>query len=664
MIKKELSRIGIIALVAMFVGLVPIQSFAGSWNGWIYQDPYPTSLNLFDVKFITPLKGWITGKYGLILYTEDGGDTWDSQESGIEEDIMRVAFVDEKTGWATGERGTIIHTEDSGKTWGKEYDIEALPTKIFFLNEKEGWITGATPRGVVFHTNDGGKSWDKMEADISRAISGIYFINSKTGWILAGEDVHRTTDGGKTWEKSVLPVNLPPMRPLGRMPGGGPTQGTFGITPRGEGLGAEWWFGGITFANEKQGWAAVSRWIFHTEDGGKTWTTQLDTGTMDHGLRHIAFKDAQNGCATGWSIYCTENGGKTWQERLGLGPRNDEMLGGVSLIGQSVGWTVGNGGRILKTEDGGRSWKKVSRGNKCGSVPFFINKKIGWLYEPGDFNIICRTDDGGYTWEKQEIGINVMDVFFINDLTGWAVGIIEEWKDGKETNRSYDVINAWGVIKYTADGGKSWTIQHRETLGKEGYPGLSGVTFINSRTGWVVGKKGTILHTNDGGKHWVHQKRADGELSLHLVQFVDSKTGWITGARVNDGWTGIILHTEDGGKHWNVQHKQRDVGFDDLHFSGKKLGWISGESEYGKVGILLRTEDGGRTWSEKAFENIGYNRMAFFDKNRGVVYSTGVLKTGLMFITADCGRTWSKRRVPLKKYPWHFSEIFEKGMLR
>ena len=58
---------------------------------------------------------------------------------------MRVAFVNEKVGWAAGERGTIIHTENGGKTWIKQYNIKALPPRSSFLNEKEGWITGATP---------------------------------------------------------------------------------------------------------------------------------------------------------------------------------------------------------------------------------------------------------------------------------------------------------------------------------------------------------------------------------------------------------------------------------------------------------------------------------------------------------------------------------------
>ena len=40
-------------------------------------------------------------------------------------------------GWAAGRSGTIIHTEDGGKKWTTQYNIKALPTKVYFLNEKE-----------------------------------------------------------------------------------------------------------------------------------------------------------------------------------------------------------------------------------------------------------------------------------------------------------------------------------------------------------------------------------------------------------------------------------------------------------------------------------------------------------------------------------------------
>lgn len=424
-----------------------------------------------------------------------------------------------------------------------------------------------------------------------------------------------------------------------------------------EGLGPEWFYGGITFTDEKQGWAAVYHWIFHTEDGGQTWKLQFDTGKTSQAVSKIDFRDALNGCVAGWSVICTNDGGKTWSERLGAASNDDEGLGGVSLIGQSDGWTVGRLGRIYKTADGGRSWKIAVQSNKCGGSPFFVNKQTGWLYNWWVFNNICRTDDGGHTWEQLDVGVKVKGIFFIDDKTGWVVGMIEEWKNGKDTHYSGDRINAWSVIKHTTDGGKTWETQYKETMGTKLFSELLAVFFINPNTGWVVGDKGVILHTEDGGKHWLHQKSGNIRNSLSRVQFLDTKIGWITGVRFGDRWTGIILNTSDGGKHWTLQHTQEAVTFNDLVFLDKSSGWVSGHSETGEFGVLIHTVDSGATWLKSESSSIDYNHMAFLDKERGAIFSG---ETGFVLITADGGKTWKRRRIPLKKAPWHFSEIFEK----
>lgn len=642
----------ILVVLSVLLSFIPTTSLAGSWNGWIYQAPYPTGVDLGDVKFISPMKGWMVGKYGSIFHTADGGETWEAQESGTEDHLLKVFFVNEKAGWVAGMQGSIIRTEDGGKTWKTQYNINALPTKILFVNELEGWLTGTTQTGgVVYHSRNGGKTWEKPNIGIRRAVSGVFFINPQTGWIMAGEDVYRTKDGGGKWEMSKLPVGkMRRWRPPS-YPGERPTNELE------EGLGPEWYYGGITFANEKQGWAAVYHWIFHTEDGGQTWVLQFDTGSTNHSLGKIEFRDATHGCAVGWSIVCTDDGGKTWSERLGLAPKDDVGLGGVSLIGHTDGWTAGRAGQIYRTVDGGRSWKITLQSNKCGSEPFFVNKKTGWLYNRRAVNIICRTDDGGNTWENQGIGIKVKSVFFIDDKIGWAVGMIEEWKNGMDTNYSGDRISALSVIKHTVDGGKTWETQHSKSMNEQGFTDLLFISFLNQNAGWIVGGKGAILHTEDGGKHWTHQKSGNMKSTLIRVQFVDAKVGWITGVQFGDRWKGIILHTKDSGKNWKVQHTVEDMAFYELYFINKKSGWMSGHSESGEVGVLLHTEDEGMTWSKKEFDNIHNNNIAFLDNQRGAIFSAN---NGIVHITTDIGKTWHRKRIPLRKYPWHFSEVFEK----
>ncbi len=656
-------KYAIIIIFSTFIMSIPLLAFAGSWNGWIYQDPYPTSNNLNSVKFITPKKGWVAGEQGAILYTEDGGDTWEYQKSWTEKSINSLFFVNELQGWAVGggdgpakEKGMILHTADGGKTWGEQQgEFESTLNSVFFINDKEGWIAGR--EGVLLHTTDGGKNWERQKnTSIMRAIASVYFVNSQAGWLLAGDEIYRTTDGGKNWDATRVDVIPPRPERIGLM--GGPAIAS---------LPPDWSLGALYFVNEKLGWAVVGReFIFMTEDGGKTWTDQLKSGSISYGLGSIAFIDDRRGCAAGTSIICTEDGGATWKERLGIHPGGRDRIDGfpislasITLVNQSSGWAVGLEGQIMKTDNNGKTWKMAAKRNECGGKTFFINNNTGWLHNTlwSHSTNICRTDDGGHTWEKQDTGIEVSDVFFIDSVTGWAVGSLKEAAPGQKPGDLVVLGKVWNIVKFTNDGGKTWRTQFKNVIADNlFYPGLEGVFFINRNTGWAVGYKGTILHTTDGGATWILQKSRNSKIYLTTVLFVDPNVGWIIGSTGEDEEAGYILHTTDGGNHWQTQYKyKKDSGLDGIFFMDDKSGWITGATEYG-YGWLLHTTDAGKTWSEKNFPGIGVNYPVFLDKNKGLISA----EKGWLVITTDGGETWTKVRKPLSKQPWHFSEVFGK----
>lgn len=630
-------------LVTIFSILLPAISLAGSFNGWIYQNPYPTSNTLLAVKFVTPQKGWIAGEKGTILYTEDGGDTWEAQLSGTGHDIRSLAFVNEKQGWAVGNDGTIIHTEDGGKTWVSQYEAKTPLHKIFFINEKEGWAVG--DEGTVLHTTDSGNKWEKINIGTYRSIASIYFITPQTGWMLAGDEVYRTRDGGKNWEESKIDVKI-------KRHGVGSSK-----IIREEEIASDWWQGDIYFTDEKNGWAVFGFWYMsHTSDGGKTWKTD-ETGFS---VGHISFDDEKHGCVAGATIRCTEDGGKTWNERSGLKPEGSHILlalWGISFSGQKVGFTVGKDGKIFKSEDGGKSWNMKSRG--YGSFVYFLDSQTGWntMYDyKRNRDSIVKTDDGGKTWVVQKEFENsvIIRFFFINPTTGWAVGKERGHDSGGGFIRSLFIL-------HTNDGGKTWVTQFKEipktAAEKDIFNGLFDVFFINSEVGWAVGSKGLILHTKDGGEHWERQKSGT-KFRLRGVQFVDDKRGWVIGENVSSerGSTAIILHTTNGGKDWKIQWKKKTdwLGLHELQFIDNNTGWVAGAiHEFSGEGLLVNTTDGGKTWSEK--EIIDPEQMFFIDKNRGVILTYGKYD----FLTRDGGKIWEKRLKLIHRYPWHISEVFK-----
>ena len=81
------------------------------------------------------------------------------------------------------------------------------------------------------------------------------------------------------------------------------------------------------------------------------------------------------------------------------------------------------------------------------------------------------TPPGGRTWEKQDapVSADLLDVKFINEFEGWAVG--EE-----------------GTVVHTTDGGNVWKVEPSGTT----HP-LERVFFADRTHGWAVGFGGTIV---------------------------------------------------------------------------------------------------------------------------------------------------------------------------
>ena len=65
---------------------------------------------------------WITGNFGTIFHSNNGGVSWEKQDSGGENFLISDgSFIDSKQGWLAGTRGTILHTNSAGKKWKKQF---------------------------------------------------------------------------------------------------------------------------------------------------------------------------------------------------------------------------------------------------------------------------------------------------------------------------------------------------------------------------------------------------------------------------------------------------------------------------------------------------------------------------------------------------------------
>ena len=147
----------------------------------------PSRLELIHIDFVSDKRGWIVGDGGTILFTRDGGASWTKQNAGFTGTLYHVDFRNDKNGWAVGERGTLLRTIDGGETWSVvPTNVNVTLLSVQFLNDEEGWAIGRG--GTILRSNDEGTTWVRQESTTKQNLYSIYF-NKKIGWAVGGTGI-------------------------------------------------------------------------------------------------------------------------------------------------------------------------------------------------------------------------------------------------------------------------------------------------------------------------------------------------------------------------------------------------------------------------------------------------------------------------------------------
>ncbi len=315
----------------------------------------------------------------------------------------------------------------------------------------DGWIVGDNSAGMItiLHTLDG-SSWSAQGESLSISgaeLSSVSAVNSLTAWAAGGISdgygvVIRTTDRGVNWERLGDATQLP--------------RNTLCVHALSEDIA---WVGGSGNS------------IYHTVDGGSTWTDVSDqayNGNFWQGIYPISDSDIwlcggneQNGM-----ILHSDDGGASWISHA------DSLLQGYTLISiaawdQDNVWAVGHGYTVIRTTDGGTSWEIVTpdsmhaSGNDANGISL-QSADDAWVVL--DYGNVWRTGDGGQNWTYQTVpsgteGFFMLRISALDSSTAWVTG-----RSGYGTPE--------GVLIHTTDGGNTWTRQDDGS-----YPGLWGVSF-------------------------------------------------------------------------------------------------------------------------------------------------------------------------------------------
>jgi len=357
----------------------------------------------------------------------------DSGESKPAGDLVPPLKVEFPTDGKLYSRGLHWRNIGPANMTGRITAIEALPADYRH-------VLVASASGGVFRSTNAGITWDAIfdnsEGAGSIGAVAMFEPNPDIIWVGTGEAANRnssgwgnglfkTTDGGKTWKNvglakthHIAEIALHPTNP----------DIAYAASP-----GHLWGYSG-------------ERGLFKTIDGGETW-------------KNLAA--VNDGAPSG-----LPNDGKVGATEIIMDPRDPDALyvGMYHRLRQPATMQSGGpAGGIFKSEDGGDSWRRLSKGLAAGdsgmidlSICASDPDVIVAAYE-ADENIIF--DDKKPTWEnKPGTGI------YISENAG------ESWKwilrtntrpfyhgqvqiDPNDKNRIFSVGRTFEV---TVDGGKTW----------------------------------------------------------------------------------------------------------------------------------------------------------------------------------------------------------------
>lgn len=390
--------------------------------------------------------GWIWSPVGQLYRTTDGGAQWSPVTQPPLWWMQTAKAIDATTLFVAGYGGAWL-TTDGGASWKSvtPEDEEAMGSATTPRFQRAGsvWLIQYGPR--VYRSNDQGASWQRVLGaapdEANTALRSLWFIDAKNGFAASdGGVLLRTTDGGRQWTPSEVTV-------AGRTSSGA-----------------------LQFVDTKTGWLLLgSDTIARTTDGGTTWLVTA-TGTPPGGVTTFQFLDANRGWALGrtatgsanGALWQTTDGGVNWQATT----LPSTEFNALAFADANTGLLVGNGGRVSRSTDGGKTWTAVA----SGVVQAFYG------------------------------------VRFTSATEAWIVG-------------------SSGTLLHSTDAGASWTA----APGVQTFTHFRDIRFAGTKNGWVVGDAGTILATRDGGLTWSAQASGTAR-DLFSVFALDAGTAWIGGA--------------------------------------------------------------------------------------------------------------------------------------
>lgn len=553
----------------------------------------------------------------------------------------------------------------------------------------------ATASGGVWQTEDDGKTWEPIFDDApSASVGAIAVAQSDANRLyvglgesnifrssMAGTGVYRSDDAGRSWQH----LGLGETQHIGRIV----------IDPND----ADRVFVAAC-GNEYS--ESQERGVYASEDGGKNWRRLLfvneRTGAidlvMDPSDSQVLYAAMWDRIRRPWDdpkpgpgsgIYRSEDGGKSWKElRRGLPKKNKTGRIGlaISKAKPSVVYAIIDnhefarkaraderdsygrpkkdvikGAEVYRSNNRGKSWKKVSRSNPVMEGLF---STYGWVFgqirvDPNDVDTVyalgvslLKSTDGGVSFRRvRSRGLH---------LDHHAL-----WIDPEDSDRL--ISGNDGGINLSYDGGRSWKnienhgVVQFYNVGYDMAEPFNVYGSIQDNGSWM----GPVSHRpgKDPGNQW--KRIPGGEASIIEVDPSDPNVLY------SESFYGRIQRsTLTPRKTTPLLPAAKDVGMQRLRGQWLAPFIISPHDPsviYHGMQVVLRSKDKGDSW-ERISDDLSYNDS----KKQGNIsfqtitsLSESPLSAGLLYagtddgrvhVTKDGGKKWARIMKGLPKRKW------------
>jgi photosystem II stability/assembly factor-like uncharacterized protein len=295
-------------------------------------------------------------------------------------------------------------------------------------------------------------------------------------------------------------------------------------------------------------------------------------------------------------------------------------LRGVSAVSEDIAWASGSGSTVLRTTDGGATWKKLVVTSDALDFRDIdaIDERTAYVLSIGNgpASRIYKTTDAGATWALQ----------FKNDDSKAFYDAMSFW-DSNHGIVIGDSIDGKFCIMTTENGGRSWVRVPAgalpPALENEGAFAASGtnVALFGKSHAWIgtgAGAKARVLRTADRGRTWQIAETplvVGASAGIFSIAFRDAKHGVVVGGdyqKENEAVDNFAV-TDDGGVTWKLVKGLSGFRSAVAYFPGAPFGTVARLLNGTLVAVgpsgADYSSDDGRTWT--ALKGPGFDTLSF-----------------------------------------------------